>query len=91
MRKIGIVGTGYIGLVTGLGLADFGNKVTCFDVDYEKIEKLKNGISPIKEKNIDELLKIDSSIEQLLNDSKKIALDKITQIYESAGAVCKEE
>ena len=56
-----------------------GNTLTSTtDIDYTKID-------------IDELLKIDSSIEQLLNDSKKIALDKITQIYESAGAVCKEE
>ncbi|MCX7720296.1 MAG: nucleotide sugar dehydrogenase [Dictyoglomus thermophilum] len=81
MRKIGIVGTGYIGLVTGLGLADFGNKVTCFDVDYEKIEKLKNGISPIKEKNIDELLKrnienkritFTTNIQELLENSEII-------------------
>jgi len=81
LRKIGIVGTGYIGLVTGLGLADFGNKVTCFDVDYEKIEKLKNGISPIKEKNIDELLKrnienkritFTTNIQELLENSEII-------------------
>lgn len=81
LRKIGIVGTGYIGLVTGLGLADFGNKVTCFDVDHEKIEKLKNGISPIKEKNIDELLKrnlenkqitFTTNIQELLENSEII-------------------
>jgi len=82
LRKIGIVGTGYIGLVTGLGLADFGNKVTCFDVDYEKIRKTKKtDISPIKEKNIDELLKrnienkritFTTNIQELLENSEII-------------------
>lgn len=57
MEKIGIIGTGYIGLVTALGLCEFGNNVICMDIDLEKIESLRKGISPIKEKGIEELLK----------------------------------
>ncbi|TYT24037.1 UDP-glucose/GDP-mannose dehydrogenase family protein [Dictyoglomus thermophilum] len=56
MKNIGIIGTGYIGLVTALGLAEFGNKVICLDIDEEKIKLLNQGISPIHEEGIEELL-----------------------------------
>ena len=42
--KITIVGTGYVGLITGVGLAKLGHSVTCFDIDNEKIERIKQGI-----------------------------------------------
>lgn len=51
--KIAIVGTGYVGLVTGTCLADTGNNVICVDIDTEKVEKLKNNILPIYEPDLD--------------------------------------
>lgn len=51
--KIAIVGTGYVGLVTGTCLADTGNNVICVDIDKEKVEKLKNNILPIYEPDLD--------------------------------------
>ena len=44
--KIGIIGTGYVGLPTGAGLADWGNEVICVDKDENKISRLKEGHTP---------------------------------------------
>lgn len=51
--KIAIIGTGYVGLVTGTCLADTGNDVICVDIDKEKVNKLKNNIIPIYEPDLD--------------------------------------
>ena len=55
--KIGIIGTGYIGLTEGLCFADLGQKVICYDIIKEKIDQLNNGIPTLYEENIDVLLK----------------------------------
>ena len=54
--KVTVAGTGYVGLVTGVVLAQIGHNVTCVDVDIKKIEKLKNDISPIYESGLEELM-----------------------------------
>ncbi|WP_432799378.1 UDP-glucose dehydrogenase family protein [Poriferisphaera sp. WC338] len=54
--QITMVGTGYVGLVTGTCFANTGNHVICLDVDQKKIEKLHQGISPIYEPGLDELI-----------------------------------
>lgn len=55
--KVAVAGTGYVGLVTGVALAHVGHNVTCVDVDEEKIKLMKKGISPIYEKDLEDLMK----------------------------------
>lgn len=53
--KIAVIGTGYVGLVTGTCLAETGNNVICVDIDKAKVEKMQNGIIPIYEPGLDTL------------------------------------
>ena len=56
MRKIAVIGSGYVGLVTGTCLAELGNQVTCIDADPSKLEKLKAGRTPFFEPGLQELV-----------------------------------
>ncbi len=79
--KVAIVGSGYVGLVTGTCFAEVGIEVTCVDIDQKKIENLKNGIIPIYEPGLEEMvhrnmkkdrLKFTTSIAEALEDCEVI-------------------
>jgi UDPglucose 6-dehydrogenase len=57
MRRICVIGVGYVGLTTGTCFADLGHQVTCVDVDVTKIEKLRTGVMPIYEPGLEEMVR----------------------------------
>ncbi len=80
--NITIVGTGYVGLVTGTTLAELGNSVYCVDIDEKKVEAMKKGIVPIYEPNLEEMFLRNIQAERLFfTTNLKEALDKSEVIY----------
>ena len=69
MKKIGIIGLGYVGLVSGAGISDFGHKVICADIDEKKIKNIKNGNIPIFEPGLKELIDRNVKSKRLLFSS----------------------
>jgi UDPglucose 6-dehydrogenase len=89
---ITIVGTGYVGLVTGVCLSEIGHHVTCVDIDQAKIETLNKGISPIYEPGLEELLA--KNIEQsrlTFTDKHQEAFEGAEVIYIAVGTPTKED
>ncbi len=79
--RITMVGTGYVGLVTGTCLANTGNDVVCLDVDQTKIDKLNKGISPIYEPGLDEMIRRNASAGRLTFTTDKV------EAYQSAEII----
>ena len=84
--NIAIVGTGYVGLVSGTCFAEMGAHVTCVDVDTQKIEKLKNGIMPIYEPGLEELVKRNVGFGRLsfTTDLAEV-LDDVEVVFSAVG------
>ena len=84
--NIAIVGTGYVGLVSGTCFAEMGAHVTCVDVDAEKINKLKKGIMPIYEPGLEELVKRNVGFERLqfTTDLTEV-LDDVEVVFSAVG------
>ena len=84
--KITCIGTGYVGLVTGTCFADLGNEVICLDIDKEKVEKLNQGISPIYEPGLQELILRNKKEERLkFTTDKKSAIQHADIIFICVG------
>jgi len=76
--KISVIGTGYVGLVSGVCFAQMGNKVTCVDIDEKKIEDLKQGIIPIYEPGLE-----DMTLENYKNKTLNFTTDSTEAIKNS--------
>ena len=95
MNKIAVVGTGYVGLVTGTCFAETGNQVVCIDIDANKVEKMRNGMVPIYEPELDTLfhrnvkanrLSFTTSLEEGISDAEIIFLALPTPPGEDGSA-----
>ena len=84
--NIAIVGTGYVGLVSGTCFSDMGINVTCVDVDQSKIDNLKNGIIPIYEPGLEEMVKKNIKAGRLKfeTDLTKV-LDDVDVVFSAVG------
>ena len=84
--NIAIVGTGYVGLVSGTCFAEMGAHVACVDVDAQKIQKLKDGIMPIYEPGLEELVKRNVEFERLkfTTDLTEV-LDDVEVVFSAVG------
>ena len=84
--KIGVVGTGYVGLVQGVIMAEFGLNVICMDVSEEKINSLKNGVIPIYEPGLKELLEKNMKAERIeFTTDMKYATENSDVIFIAVG------
>lgn len=93
--NIAVVGTGYVGLVTGTCLAETGNNVICVDINEEKVKKMKEGVVPIYEPHLDTLfhrnikagrLSFTTNLEEAIKDAKIIFLALPTPPGEDGSA-----
>jgi UDPglucose 6-dehydrogenase len=93
--RVGVIGTGYVGLVTGTCFADMGNDVVCVDIDADKVRKMKSGVVPIHEPGLDDMfvrnlkagrLKITTRLNDAVKDTDVIFLALPTPMDEDGSA-----
>jgi UDPglucose 6-dehydrogenase len=92
MRKIAVVGTGYVGLVTGVALSEIGHHVTCIDVDLDKVKRMQAGISPIYEPGLDELMQKNIAAGRLhFTNEHELGFHEAEVIYIAVGTPQRED
>ena len=90
--KVTVIGSGYVGLVAGTCFAETGNEVICMDIDQQKVDKLKEGIIPIYEPGLEEMIRRNMDQERLVFTSDmKEAVQKSQIIFIAVGTPSDED
>ncbi|WP_064965577.1 UDP-glucose dehydrogenase family protein [Tenacibaculum ovolyticum] len=89
--RITVIGTGYVGLVTGTCFSEMGNEVICVDIDEEKINNLNKGIIPIYEPGLKELINNNISKTLFFSTNIEKAIDKSELIFIAVGTPMQED
>ena len=89
--NISIVGTGYVGLVTGTCLSEMGHNVHCIDINKEKIDKLNEGIIPIFEQGLEELIKKNVQANKLFFDNNYNSIEYADAVFSAVGTPPNED
>lgn len=86
MSNIAVIGTGYVGLVTGTSFSDLGNRVVCMDVQADKIERLRQGHAPIYEPGLEEMIERNLKAGRLVFTTDYVeALDQAAFVFIAVG------
>ncbi|WP_107840203.1 UDP-glucose dehydrogenase family protein [Metasolibacillus meyeri] len=86
MKNVAVIGTGYVGLVTGVVLSEIGHTVTCIDNDEQKVNTLKTGQSPIYEPGLDELMAKNIDVNRLyFTTNHREAFEKANIVFIAVG------
>ena len=92
MKNVTFIGAGYVGLVSGTGISDFGHKVTCYDISHEKINSLKKGEIPIYEPGLQELIKKNTNAGRLFfSNNPKNSIENADVIFIAVGTPLNED
>lgn len=83
--KIAVLGTGYVGLVTGTCFADSGNNVHCIDINPAKIEKLRQGFIPIYEPGLEEMVRVNVEAKRLHFTTDPVAVNEADCVFIAVG------
>lgn len=83
--NIGVIGSGYVGLVTGACFAKIGHTVTCIDIDENKINKLKDGIIPIYEPQLSDIIKTHINTNLFFTTSLKECIKNLDVVFSAVG------
>ena len=90
--RIAVIGAGYVGLVTGACFAEFGVDVTCVDIDAEKIARLSDGIIPIYEPGLEQLVAKNTQAGRLhFTSNLKAAVEQALVIFLAVGTPPRED
>ncbi len=89
--KISVIGTGYVGLVTGVCFAEMGNHVTCIDIDESKVQKMKDGKCPIYEPGLENLMQNSISDKRISFSTSYDSINEAKAVFMAVGTPSRDD